>query len=93
MALTWQSREGHWLHLRIEQKPGEWPQQISFSLPLPLRPTAWFLRNFGDRIPSLHGMALDEVILALSSVTTVEEPIYIEVNDDEDGERVLIFIT
>lgn len=93
MALARQSRDGHWLHLHIEQKPGEWPHQISFSLPLPLRLTAWFLRNFGDRIPSLKGTALDEVILALGSTTTVENPIYMEINDDKDGERVLILIT
>lgn len=93
MALAWQSRDGHWLHLRIEQRPGERPQRITFSLPLPIRPTAWFLRNFGDRIPVLQGTALDEVILALGDTTTLENPINIEVNDDEDGEHVLIFIT
>ena len=93
MALAWQSRNGHWLHLRIEEKPGENYQRIAFSLPLPIRPTVWFLRNFGDRIPALHRTALDEVIMALGETTTVDNPIYIEVNDDEEGERVLIFIT
>jgi len=93
MALAWQSRNGHWLHLRIEEKPGENSQRIAFSLPLPIRPAVWFLRNFGDRIPALHRTALDEVIMALGETTTVDNPIYIEVSDDEDGERVLIFIT
>jgi len=95
MALAWQSRDGHWLHLRIEEKLGENSQRIAFSLPLPIRPTLWFLRNFGDRIPALHRTALDEVIMALGETTTVDKPIYIEVNEDEDedGERVLIFIT
>jgi hypothetical protein len=93
MALAWQSRDGHWLHLRIEENVGERSQRIAFSIPLPIRPTVWFLRNFGDRIPALRRTALDEVILALGNTTTVENPIYIEVNDEEDDERILIFIT
>ncbi len=93
MALAWQSRDGHWLHLRIEENVSGRSQRISFSIPLPIRPTAWFLRNFGDHIPVLRRTALDEVILALGNTTTVENPIYIEVNDEEDDERVLIFIT
>lgn len=93
MALAWQSRDGHWLHLRIEQSPEEWPRKIVISLPLPVRLTAWFLRTFGDWIPAFQETALDEVILALDNTTTTENPIYIEIDDDEDGERVLIFIT
>jgi len=93
MALAWQSRNAHWLHLRIEEKPGENSQRIAFSLPLPIRPSVWFLRNFRDRIPALRETALDEVIMALGETTTIDNPIYIEVKDDEDGERVLIFIT
>jgi hypothetical protein len=92
MALSWQSRKAHWLHLRIQQKPGEWPQTLAFSFPLPLRLAAWFFRTFGDYIPKLQGTSLDEVILALGQSATPENPLYINVDEGDDGERVQIFI-
>ncbi len=49
-----ESRNARWLHLRIQQAPGERPQRIAFSFPLPIRLTAWFLRTFRTKIPR-HG--------------------------------------
>ncbi|HJS28374.1 MAG TPA: hypothetical protein VJ768_02045, partial [Anaerolineales bacterium] len=37
------SRSSRWLHIRIQQPPGEFPSKISVSLPLPIRPAAWFI--------------------------------------------------
>lgn len=91
MALAWRSRNAPWLHLRVRQKPGEWPQHISLSFPLPLRFSAWFVRTFGDRIPGMKDQNLEQVILATNSNLSPENPIYIEV-DDDDGERVEIYI-
>ena len=42
-ALGWNSQTGPWLHLRIHQKPGERPERIAFSLPLPIRFFSWCL--------------------------------------------------
>jgi hypothetical protein len=92
MVLFWQTRNAHWLHLRIEQKNGEWPERIAMSFPLPLRLTAWLLRRYGHRISSLQNTSVDEIILALGNSTTPENPIFIQVEDDEDGERVQIYI-
>lgn len=91
VALAWSSRTAPWLHLRVKQKPGEKPERISISLPLPLRLTAWFLRAFGDRIPHMGKTGLDEVILALEA-TSPETPFYLEVDEGEDGEHVEIYI-
>jgi hypothetical protein len=92
MALAWASRSAPWLHLRIQEKSGEGPERIALSLPLPIRPTAWFLRTFGHRIPKLEGTSLDEVILAVGKTTSPENPIYIHVDEGENGEKVEIFI-
>jgi hypothetical protein len=92
MALAWASRSAPWLHLRVQQKPGEHPQRIAFSFPLPIRPTAWFLRNFGGRIPQLKDTSLDEVLLAVGESTSPESPIYIQVDEGDEGEKVEIFI-
>lgn len=91
MALAWASRTARWLHVRIHQKPGERPQRISISLPLPIRLTAWFVRTFRGHIPGLEFSGLDEVILALQK-TNPDTPFYVEVNEGEDGERVEVYL-
>jgi hypothetical protein len=92
MALAWSTRNLPWLHLRINQKPGERPQKIAISFPLPTRLMAWLLRTFGHRIPNMENVNnLDEVLLALGK-TRPETPISIEVNEGEDGEKVQIYI-
>lgn len=92
MALAWGSRTSRWLHLRIQQKPGERPETIMLSFPLPLRFTAWAIRTFGRYIPQLNKTGVDEMILALGKTTGPENPFYIEVDEGEDGERVQIYI-
>lgn len=92
LVIAWQSRTSPWLHLRVQQPPGEWPRRIALSFPLPLRPTAWFIRTFRPVIPGMEDMALDEVILALQDSTSSENPLFIEVEDEEDGEHVEIYI-
>jgi hypothetical protein len=91
VVIAWQSRNSAWLHLRIRQHPGEWPQTIALSLPLPLGITAWFIRTFRPYIPHMDDIALDEVLLALQDTTSKDSPFYIQV-DDEDGEHVEIYI-
>lgn len=92
MALAVGSRSSRWLHLRVHQKPGERPQTIAISFPLPLRFAAWFVRNFGHYIPQLNRDGLDEMILAVGKNTGPETPFYIEVDEGEDGEQVQIYI-
>jgi SHOCT-like domain len=92
LVLAYQSRTAHWLHVRIHQRRGDWPQRINLSFPLPIRLTAWFLNRFGDRIPGLQKTSLDEIIQALDRTTTPENPIFVQVDEGEAGERVEIFI-
>jgi hypothetical protein len=89
MVLAWQARNAPWLHLRVEQEKDEWPRNIVLSFPIPIRPTAWFLRTFGHRIPALEDTPVDEIIQALGQSVTLDNPIFIEV---EEGDRVQVFI-
>lgn len=92
IALAVNSRTSRWLHLRVHQRPGERPQTIAFSIPLPLNLAAWFVRNFGRFIPQLDRPGLDQMILGLGERTGPQAPFYIEVNEGESGERVEIYI-
>jgi len=90
IALAWASRSAHWIHIRVHQRPGERPQNIAISFPVPLTLMGWFLRTFRSKIPNMQGVNPDEMILALNHVTP-EKPFYVEVNED-DGERVEVYI-
>ena len=90
MALAWASRNVRWLHVRVQQKEGQRPRNIAISIPLPLRLTAWFVRTFGSRIPSLDKVNnLDQMILALENISP-DAPFSVDV--DDDGEKVQVFI-
>ena len=94
MVMAWSSRSARWLHLRIQQEPGEWPRTIAFSFPLPLRFAAWFLRTFGQFIPKVNetGVDFDQLIQVLENSTNSETPFYIEVDEGDNGEKVQIYI-
>ena len=92
LGLAWSSRTAPWLHVRVYQSPGKTPQKIAISFPIPIRLTAWGLRAFGHYIPHMEGVSLDEVILALKDVSKDGTPLFVDVNEGEDGERVQVFI-
>lgn len=84
-----------WIHIRVETGQDEWPRRISISLPLPLRFSGWVLRQFGHWIPGLGGTGVDELLLALDTFEegfSPESPLFIEVEDGEDGERVEVYL-
>lgn len=91
IALAWQSRTSRWLHVRVNTGQDEFPRRIAISFPLPVRLTAWALRTFGWRIPALRNTSVDELVLALNDATSSQRPLYVEVNDGEEGERVQLY--
>jgi len=92
LALGWGSQKSPWLHVRVHQKPGESPEKIAISIPIPIRLTAWFLRTFGHFIPHMDATGLDEVILALGDTKEGDVPFFVDVDEGEDGEKVQVFI-
>jgi hypothetical protein len=91
MALAWASRTAPWLHVRVHQRPGETPQKIAISFPLPIRLAGWGLRTFGHYIPNMEGVDLEGVMNAIDESAKDGTPFFVDV-DDEDGERVQVFI-
>ncbi|MBN2549296.1 MAG: hypothetical protein JXB15_09070 [Anaerolineales bacterium] len=92
LVLGVQSHSAPWIHLRVQQEPGEKPERIAISFPIPVGITTWFLRTFGGRIKQLQGTSLDEIILALEKTSRAGEPIYIKVDEGDEGEKVEIYI-
>jgi hypothetical protein len=91
MLLAWWTRKATWLHLRISEGDRR-RRKIAFSFPLPLALTAWVLRIAQPFVPQLRETGVDELILALRDSGRRDEPLFIDVQDDEGGERVQIYI-
>jgi hypothetical protein len=91
ISLAAASRTTRWLHVRVHQEPGEWPQTIAISLPIPIRFTAWLVRIFKPHIHGMDKTSLDEVILALEKVSP-DQPFYVRVDEGETGEKVEVYI-
>lgn len=89
VAVSFQTSRSVWLHLRIKQKPGEKPERISISLPLPITLTQWFISVFGSRIPGLKNQPIENISEILKEISP-DDPFYIQVDDDD--EEVEIFI-
>jgi hypothetical protein len=86
------SRKARWLFVDVHQKAGEKPARIFLGFPLPLKLTAWFLRTFGRYIPDLGKTNVDEVIQIIETGFTGEEPLVVNVDEGDDGERVQVYI-
>jgi hypothetical protein len=91
MALAWSTRNLPWLHVRVYQKPGQRPQRIAISLPLPLGLISWALRTFKHKIPDTGNVNIDEMVKALKHVSP-DTPFSVDVNEGEDGEHVQVYI-
>lgn len=92
LVLGWNSQTGPWLHIRVQQKPGEKPERIAISFPIPNRFFAWSLRTFSSFIPNLNMSGADEILLALGNYSQGDTPLIIDVDDSDDGEKVKIYI-
>lgn len=92
MVLAILTSQSPWVHVRVHTGQDSWPRRIAISLPLPLRMTAQVLRWFSPRIKGLDSTTVDDLIIALEGNISSEEPIIIEVDEGESGERVEVFL-
>lgn len=83
-----------WLYVdvdRSQSKDQDGPRHISLALPLPLGLVSWFLKNFGSQISGLKNANVDRMVQAIALAKNIHEPLIVHV-DDDDGERVQVFI-
>jgi hypothetical protein len=89
MLLAWWSRSARWLHLRISE---EGKRRIAFSFPLPLSLAAWVLRLAQPFVPQLAETGVDDLLIALRDAEIDDEALFIDVQDEENGEHVQVYI-
>lgn len=96
MAIAAGSRRARWIFVDVQQKPGDKPQRIFLGFPLPLKFTAWFLRTFKNKIPDLKreigDKPIEEIIEVMDQSFTSDEPLVVNVDEGEDGEKVQVYI-
>jgi hypothetical protein len=83
------SRRATWMHVRIKEKG---KRKIAFSFPLPLTLAAWVVRVAQPFVPQLQDTGVDDLIISLRESAALGQPFSIDVQDDEEGEQVQIYI-
>ena len=90
------SRKARWIFVDVHQKPGEKPSRIFLGFPLPLKFTGWFLRTFRHKIPELDrdlkADKVDQIWDVFESGFTGDEPLIVNVDEGENGEKVQVYI-
>jgi hypothetical protein len=97
------SRKAHWIFVDVHQKPGEKPARIFLGFPLPLKFIAGLMRVLKQWFPGLareldedkDGPGMEGVIKIMELVETGftgEEPLVVNVDEGDDGERVQVYI-
>ena len=93
IALGAGGESSRWIYFNVDRREAnEGPRNLAFGFPLPLGLTAWFLRNFGYNMQVMKKTNVDEIIQVLEATGKSDEPLIINVSDDEGGERVQVYI-
>ncbi len=86
-------QSSRWLYVNVDRRYAEdGPRNITLGFPLPLGLTSWFLRTFGHNFQSMRNTNVDDIIQILETTKKSGEPFIVNVNDDEDGEHVQVYI-
>lgn len=89
IIVAWFARHGPWVHIRVKNdRPGE--HNINLSVPLDLGVVA--VRVAEPFVPQMRHTGLDDVIVSLKDNMKKDQPVIIDVNDDEDGEHVQVIV-
>jgi hypothetical protein len=87
------SKTSRWLYVNVDRSNQEvWPKNITIAFPLPLGLAGWFLKNFGVHISGLKNTNVDEIVQAIAMAKNITEPLIVNVDDSDDGEKVQVFI-
>jgi hypothetical protein len=87
------SRTSRWIYVNVDRThQKEWPRNITLAFPLPLGLAAWFLKNFGGSISGFKNTNVDEILQAIAMAKNISEPLIVNVDEGNEGEKVQVFI-
>ena len=92
LALTAGGKSSRWLYVNVDQRKGEWPQNITLGFPIPMGIISWIIQNFGHFIRGMDKTNVDDILIALSMVDNLDEPLIVNVDEGDKGERVQVYI-
>jgi hypothetical protein len=86
-------QSSRWLYVNVDRRNAtDGPRNITLGFPLPLGITSWFLRTFGHNIHGMKNTNVDDIIQILDATGKSGEPFIVNVQDDQDGEHVQVYI-
>ena len=92
VAISAGGMNSRWLFVDVRQKPGETPGRITLGFPAPLGLVAWFFRNFGHHIQGMDHDKAEGIAEMIRMTASSNSPLIVNAQDDEDGERVMVYI-
>ena len=92
VALSAGGINSRWLYVDVHQEPGEWPERITFGFPIPFGLVSWGLHNFGHYAKDISQAQMDGIVAALDASKSINEPLIVNVDEGDDGERVQVYI-
>ncbi|HAV76265.1 MAG TPA: hypothetical protein DCX53_02820 [Anaerolineae bacterium] len=82
-----------WLYVNVDRRyASDWPKNITLGFPIPLSLTSWFMRTFGYRISGMNKAQVDGIVEVLDATGKSDDPFIVNVDDDDDGDRVQVYI-
>lgn len=92
IAISAGGMSSRWLFVDVRQKPGEKPERITLGFPAPLGLVSWFMRNFGHHIQGMDREKAGQIAEMIKMTASSKSPLIVNAQDDEDGERVMVYI-
>jgi len=92
IAISAGGMSSRWLFVDVHQKPGEKPGRITLGFPVPLGLASWFMRNFGHHIQGMDREKADSIAEMIQATASSKSPLIVNAQDNEDGERVMVYI-
>lgn len=84
-----------WIYVDVDRrnaKAGDGPRHITLGLPLPLGLVAWFFRTFGRSLKGMSQGRVDGIVQMLEVTRKSGDPLIVNVDETDRGERVQLFI-
>ncbi len=89
IIVAWYARNGPWVHIRVKNdRPGE--HNFNLSVPLDLGVVA--VRVAEPFVPQMRKTGVDDVIVSMKDNVKKDQPLIIDVHDDEDSEQVQVIV-